>query len=242
MTTSISALSTVQTAIQGHTAAGTVAPVTGSLSLGTRSLTLPGGLAANLPTATDAGLNIEEVKTALDLAVSAGQTIVSALESLKAAIAIADHSSLVSPSAALTIDGYRISRVNIESQAKLIGERVDALVDAAEFRGANLVSSTAPNIALQTSSFGGSVTITPQPLDFTGLGIDNLDLLTEGGIEVAKAKVETAIHLATVRTGRLTALRKALNNPDTFSAGFARIVNGGATGVLPRGSVVDLQA
>jgi len=230
------------TAIAHHKVLGSVSPASTRGDLGTRSLALPDGLAPGSLDRSTLRLDIEDVGSLLSLAITAGHAILGALKSLQSAVAVADQTSLVSSSFGLKIDETRISRLNIQSQFALTAERVKTLVEASEFSGGNLIFSEARNITLQTSAFGGRVTIAPQPLDFEGLGIGDLDLTTDGGVNSAVAAVEKALDLANLRLDRLMGLQKALNDPGAFSSGFTQVLGSGASEVLPRGSLVNLQA
>ncbi len=240
--TSVTAISTVTTAIAHHKVLGAVSSASARGNLGSKSLALPDGLAPGSLDRSTLSLNIEDVGSLLKLAITAGHAILGALKSLQSAVAVADQTSLVSSSFGLKIDETRISRLNIQSQFKLTAERVKDLVKASEFAGGNLIFSEARNIQLQTSSFGGGVTISPQALDFAGLGIGDLDLMTDGGVNSAVAAVEKALDLAGLRLDRLAGLQKALNDPGAFSSGFIQILGSGTSNVLPRGSLVNLEA
>jgi enamine deaminase RidA (YjgF/YER057c/UK114 family) len=242
LSTSFTAISTVTTAISHHKVLGSVSPASPRGNLGTKSLALPDGLTPESLERSTLSLNIEDVGSLLRLAITAGNAILGALKSLQSAVAVADQTSLVSSSFGLKIDETRISRLNIQSQFELTAERVKDLVEASEFAGGNLIFSEARNIALQTSAFGGSLTIAPQALDFEGLGIGDLDLMTDGGVNSAVAAVEKALDLAGLRLDRLVGLQKALNDPGAFSSGFSRVLGSGTSDVLPRGSLVNLEA
>ncbi len=243
MAASIDAVSTVPTVLEAQRALDTLRTRNGTPGdFGPISLALADGLAPGPFAAVRIVLSVKEVDTLLKLAIAAGNTILGALESLRADIAIADHTSLVSPGAQLTIDGMRVSRVNLDSEVNLAVRRIDALVKDTGFAGANLISSTAGNVSLQTAAFGGSVSITPQPLDSAGLDLENLDLLTDSGVQGAGVAVDKAVKLATLRIGRLKELQTVLADPNPFSTGAAEILARGTSSVLPRGSVVNLRA
>ena len=54
--------------------------------------------------------------------------------------------------------------------------------------------------------------------------------------------MDEAIKLATLRLGRLAALRDALSRPDPVSTGVAEILSRGKSSILPRGSVINFRA
>lgn len=143
------------------------------------SLELPKGLRPDPFSSSRVVLSVVDVTSALGLAITAGNAILGALESLKSSFAIADHESLVSSSTnLLTGDGTRVSRLNIQSLARRVIDQIDSLVESTEFKYARLISSKGGNVTLQTSACGGSLAIAPHPLDSKGLGIAKLNLLT----------------------------------------------------------------
>jgi len=238
---SVDAVSTIQTALAGNKVLATLRAGTGTGG-GAGSMALADGLAPGPFDSVRIVVSVKEADAILQLAIAAGNTIQGALESLHGAIAVAGRTSLVFPGGQLTIDGMRVSRVNLDSEVNLAIQRIDALVANTEFAGANLISSTVGNVSLQTSAFGGSVDITPQPLDSAGLGLQGLDLFTDVGVQTAGVAVDKAIKLAALRVGRLKELRGILFNPDVVSTGAAAILARGESSVLPRGSVVNLRA
>ncbi|MFQ5617679.1 MAG: hypothetical protein ACE5FR_01790 [Rhodospirillales bacterium] len=259
MALSVDAVSAVQIAQEARKALATLrAGKGGRGDFGAKSLALADGLQSGPFEKVRVVLSVKEAETHLKLAIAAGNTILGALDSLQSAISIADHASLVSIHTELTVGGLRISQVspdavqsneamrvsliNLHSEVNLAVRRVDALVADAGFAGANLISSAGGNVSLQTPSFGGSVDITPQPLDSAGLGLRGLNLLTDIGIRGAAVAVDKAIKLATLRLGRLAELREVLSRPDPVSTGAAQILARGRSSVVPRGSLVNLSA
>ena len=256
---SVDAVSALQTAQEARKALASLrSGREGRGDFGAKSLALADGLAPGPFEKVRVVLSVKEAETHLKLAIAAGNAILGALESLQSAVSIADHASLVSSHTELTVGGLRVSRVspgtsqsieemqvsliNLDSEVNLAVRRVDALVADAGFAGANLISSAGGNVSLQTRSFGGSVDIAPQPLDSAGLGLRGLNLLTDIGVRRAAVAVDKAIKVATLRLGRLAALREALSRPDPFSTGAAQILARGRSSVLPRGSVVNFRA
>ncbi len=243
MALSVDAVSALQIAQEARKALASLRSGKGGRgNFGARSLALADGLAPGPFEKVRVVLSVKEAETHLKLAIAAGNTVLGALESLRSAISIADHASLVSPGTGLIITGMRVSLINLDSEVKLAVRRVDALVADAGFAGANLISSAGGNVSLQTPSFGGSVDIAPQPLDSAGLGLRGLNLLTDIGVRRAAVAVDKAIKLATLRLGRLAELREALSHPDPSSTGVAEILARGRSSVVPRGSLVNLSA
>jgi enamine deaminase RidA (YjgF/YER057c/UK114 family) len=186
-------------------------------------------------------LNRSTASQAVSIGVAAGSGIVAGLKELRSAFRLAGQGGLVSSETNL-LDRYgsRVSVVNIQAQTELLLERVDALIDKAEFRGANLISSDGAVIRLQTSQFNGSITIESQPLDRAGLGLEDINLLEVGGIDNALAKLEIAIVLAEQRVGRLQSLQQGLDGVSSGRQFLIEALNGFGSSSLSRGALVDL--
>ncbi len=213
-----------------------------------RSLT-----AAELPNALDASrragpvrLGIDAAATAVGRALDAGYAILNALQSLRANAELATRDGLVSPdtdlrdynsvafagSASATAgEGTRISRVNIQAGIARALSAIDDLAKAASQGAANLISSTSPRITVQTTRYGGAITVQPQPLDAAGLGLGNLDTLSRADAEETARRIGNAITVASERLETLESLQRNL--------GFS---SGGFASSLPRGSLVNLVA
>ncbi len=187
-------------------------------------------------------LNTQQARTAIGIALAAGLSIVSALRSLRTAAAVADVDGLVGPLTSLNIGGTRLSRVNIHSQVQLALQQIDSLVEASEVGGARILSSGASDITLQTTAFGGSLRIVPQPLDTAGLGLGDLNLSDPDRVAGGLAALDQAINLAGIRVGRLEQLRDVFTNPGAFTAALNKVLNSGDFGLVTRGALVNLVA
>ena len=243
MVASVGAVYTAQLALRGRDAISAVGRSASAREIGSETVRLPDGLRSDPFADVRVGLSTADARTHLAFAIAAGNTIVDALDTLKRVAELADHASLVSPSTALTVDnGTRVSRLNLEAQAELIIERIDTLVSSTQFRSANLVSSSHGHVRIQTTHYGGSLSIIPQPLDSVGLGIGGLNFLTNQGVDNALGAINTARSLAGVRVDRLKSLESALTNNDLFASNIIEIIANSSSNVLPRGSVVNVTA
>jgi hypothetical protein len=240
---SVGAVYTAQLALLGRDAISAVGRGASAKEIGSDTVRLPDGLRSGPFSDVRIGLNTADAQTHLAFAIAAGNTIIDALETLKRVADLADHASLVSTSTALTVDnGTRVSRLNLEAQAGLIVGRIDTLVNSAQFRSANLISSSHGQVRIQTTHYGGSLGIIPQPLDSIGLGIGGLNFLTDQGVDNAAGAINTARSLAGVRVDRLKSLQSALGNNDLFASNITDIIANSSSNVLPRGSVVNVTA
>jgi len=229
------------------------------LLLGTAAGSAFGGSAVELPEAlkTDTTgrapvtVSVEDAIKALSVALLSGRGILASLQALADAFEVADHSALVSPSAFVQPGGTRVSRVNIQADSRRLLESINRLVAEAEIRGANFISSEARPIVVQTSRFGGSLTVTPQPLDTRGLGIGEPDIfdrlssfraLSDDEVNAVVASIANAIVLAGTRIQNLETLQRGIGFSTAAAQDFARVLSGGLSDSLPRGSVVNLVA
>ncbi len=188
-----------------------------------------------------AALNRADTRTALDTAVAAGTGILSALKDLRTGFRVAG-SSIVNPSANLLDgNGSRVSALNIQVQADILLNAIDKLVKSAEISGANLISSSGVPVRLQTTAFGGGLNVQPQPFDRAGLGLDNVNLLANGGVDRALAAVNEAIYVAEQRLERLEILQRAAGGSTNVNRQIlARALSGFGASSLDRGALVDL--
>lgn len=194
-------------------------------------------------------LSIENAATALAVSLISGEGILDALDSLAAALSVSAHSSLVSSPAALQPAGTRISRVTIQAESRRLLEAINALVDGAEFRGANFISSATRRIAVQTTRYGGSVIVTPQALDTVGLGLGTPDIfgklgdfnaLSDTDVKRVVAAIASAVALAGNRLQNLQVLERGLGFNSAALQELARVLSHGRSAVLPPGSAINL--
>lgn len=190
---------------------------------------------------TRVALNRADSRAALNLSVTAGTGIVSALYDLRDGFELA-ASSLTNPNVNLLDgDGSRVSVLNIQAQADILLNAIDRLVEAAEVGGANLISSSGRPTHLQTTAFGGGANILPQPLDSAGLGLDALNLLDVGGVHDGLAAVNNAIVVAQQRLQSLQILQQVVGGSATFNSQFlASALSDFGAASPDRGTLVDL--
>lgn len=218
-----------------------------SATFATSAGDLPAGIAAQDPGRSPANLELADAQAALGIALSSGRGVVAALRALAQTLELADHDSFVSPSAAIAPGGTRVSRVNIQAEARRLLAAVNSLVAAAELNGANFIASDGAAIRVQTTRFGGTIEVLPQPLDSVGLGLGAPDLdgvlrafraLDDRDVTTARAAVGSALDLAQRRLQNLEALQRGLGFSSAQLQSFAAALSGDS-GLLPRGSVID---
>lgn len=201
---------------------------------------LDGSLAPSPFAKVRAVLGGRDAKTALSIAIFAGNGIVGSLKALKSSARLAGHEGLVSPTTNLTISGTRISRLNLNADTNRAIRLIDGLVAQSELTGANFISSSSPNIRISTSRFGGSIDIQPQPLDSIGLNLRSIDLLSAVGAADAEARLETAINTASRRVRGLEALQRAISSGDFSNQILSGLISSTSGAALPLGSLVNV--
>ena len=169
-----------------------------------------------------------------------GNNIVGMLRSLSNLLEVASSSQAFSYTNIHVADGTRVSVVNASGDLGRTLERINELVEKAEVNGGNLLSSTSRDLTLKTSQYGGSLDVRPQPLDLAGLGLEDIDLFEDGGVESALAKIDIAISIAQARVDTLRQLDSVLNGTGGFSSAYDNFSATGHTEL--RGVLVNLYA
>ena len=201
-------------------------------------------------------LSGKDSKTALSIAIISANKIIGALNGLKSSAKLAKHESLVSNLTNLQISLTRVSRLylltdwrlgltrvsrlnlNVDTNRAL--QLIDGLVSKSEVANANFISSTGPNIRINTTRFGGTLDVMPQPLDSLGLGLRNVSLLTPLNASDAEARLTTAINTATRRTQGLETLQRAITGGSFLSQNLASLIYRTSGDGLPKGTLVNL--
>ena len=185
-------------------------------------------------------LSGKDSKTALSIAIISANKIIGALNGLKSSAKLAKHESLVSNLTNLQIELTRVSRLNLNVDTNRALQLIDGLVSKSEVANANFISSTSPNIRINTTRFGGTLDVMPQPLDSLGLGLRNINLLTPLNASDAEARLTTAINTATRRTQGLETLQRAITGGSFLSQNLASLIYRTSGDGLPKGTLVNL--
>jgi hypothetical protein len=207
---------------------------------------------AGAENASPVTLNATDARTALSAAIADARTIRDTLDALYTAVARARTSSLVGETVQLTGDGgTRISRLNIQAEARRALADINALVRDSTRGGVNFIASDARPIEVRTTRFGGAVTISPQALDSRGLGLGVPELsgrvggfrsVTDSEIEQAERALARARELASRRLQTLEGIEERLAFSSTEAQAVRTLDQGARTTLLARGSVVNLIA
>lgn len=231
----IGSTASLQFALDSRRALSSLALTTGSKS---PTQDIPKALEA-ARSGGDRRLNVNDARIAVEVALVSGYGIISALETLADAFRLAADQGLTGELTGLTLGGTRISGVNITSQGKRLVKALDNLVKNADVGGANLIQSGSRRFSLQTTQFGGRITVSPQALDSKALGIDDLSGITREEALASVAKINTALTLARARVDGLEVLRDSIAPGSGLSAEISRVVNSSSTSFLPRGSLIN---
>ncbi len=202
----------------------------------------PAALGLSLEPRSNISISASNADRALTAALATGQRIISDLRMLEGRLGTAVNQSLVSSVTELRIDETRVSRLNITVAASRAISEIDRLVAGAERAGVNLISSQQGRVTIQTTEFGGRVTVQPQPLDGVGLDLRDLSALSVNEALEARDRVRIAIATATSRLKTLSSLGNSLDfrfgdTPNVVDFGTGSLFEAAA-----RGRLVDLQA
>ena len=170
----------------------------------------------------------------------AGSNIREALRELAGLARLAANEGLVSESVnLLSSDGTRVSRNNIQLDRAVA--LIDSLVDASATGNANFIDGGGPAIRIQTSRYGGAISVAPQGLDSASLGLRNLDVSSSADARLTEARIENAINIAGNHLDRLAQLRAALGQGNSFDQSLIAATTN-ISGALPVGAFVNLSA
>ncbi|CAA7615974.1 conserved hypothetical protein [Magnetospirillum sp. LM-5] len=183
------------------------------------------------------GLNLGEGRLALSAAVGGADTVITELTNLK---------DTVEKARGLSVPSYRgdTNVFALQAEADQTAANIDQAVDLSSAGGTNLIGTPTTNVRI--SSPNGTIAVTVQPLTARELGVSQLDLTTESGIEAALSTVQAALTTATSRRELLAAVSDELGNSQRFTARLASSLNElsrSATGTyLKTGASLDIRA
>lgn len=153
------------------------------------------------------------VKTALAVgestvatALAAGQTVSDLLIEMKGKIVQASQSGLNAS-----------SRNALQNDVAALRNNLASVVSTAELNGANLIKSGASDMFVLSAQDGSTIGVGARDLSASGLGVDNLTLLTQGGAQSALAAIDTAIDLAASSLASLGSSAQLLEDQSNFT-------------------------
>jgi len=229
-------------AITGTRAARRLSSVSSAALDDARARALADGTTAGRFVERTVTISTENATQALRQSAFAGSTIRAALRELAGLASLAAQDGVVSENTALlSADGTRVSRGNIQTQINRAIGLIDNLVSATASGSANFIDGSGPAIRVQTSRYGGEVTILPQGLDSVSLGIANLDVTTSADARLSVSRLENAVVTAGARLDRLAQLQSALGQGSSFDRSLIA-ATADISGALPVGAFVNLSA
>ncbi len=197
------------------------------------------GLVAGRFVERSVGINLPDANRTLRQSVFAGASIREALLELADLAGVAAQDGLVSSETTLTINGTRVSRGNIQTQIDRALVLISNLTQAATVRGGSFINGNSLPFQLQTTKFGGSLTINPQGLDPFSLGISRLDVSTSETARLSEVRLRSAAQTAGSRLDRLAQLQTALGQTNGFDQSLIR-ASANISGAVPIGALVNL--
>lgn len=213
---------------------------TGATSLDAASgSSLSSGLIADRFVERSVRITLPDANRTLRQSVFAGTSIREALLELADLAAVAAQDGLVSSEAALTINGTRVSRGNIQTQIDRALVLINNLTQAATVRGGSFINGNSLPFQLQTTKFGGSLTINPQGLDPFSLGITGLDVSSSETARLSEIRLRNAAQTTGSRLDRLSQLQIALDQTNGFDQSLIR-ASANISGAVPVGALVNL--
>ena len=174
---------------------------------------------------------LEAVKTSLDRATSLADVTLAAGESISDLIIQMRQKAVAASDPSQTPE----SRAAYNDDFQSLVRSVQQFADSASFDGVNLLdnSEAAPLAFLANVDAVDTITIDPQDLTETGLGLDTEDLLTEADATTALAAIDLALATVNTAMASLGAQAKQIETHNTF---VTKLMDSLETGI---GKLVD---
>lgn len=170
---------------------------------------LPSGLASNA--SHPASLSLKDAQNLVSKAQDALVEVRDGLAQLQKQAQAARDSSF--------LDAMEdLSRVTLQTDMQSLIRRMDDAVQSATVAGANLVSSQSRDVRLPTTGLGGSIVAAVQALDSKALGLSDIDLSTDDGVEAAVSAVSRALADLAAKDVRIQALSAAYQGQTDFNS------------------------
>lgn len=201
---------------------------------------LPNGIRTVQGNLAPADVSIAQARRMIANSLAVAHKVLDALDTLSSFLNTNAFTSATYSYSAISPGGTRISGVTIEAAASRIVSAIDDLIADLGQNGLNLVSSKSRPIRVQTTEFGGRVTVTPQPLDSTGLNIRDLAAVDRFEAKEAKGRVDLARYTVTSSIQNLEALERSLSLGTASDRNLSAISAAG-DGISTRGALIDIQ-
>jgi len=213
------------------------------LATASPNIDIPSAAKTGFSSAPRIMVNRIDAATMLSVSLVTATAIVDALRQLVAAAKVATHDGLVDPYTNLMTNGdTRVSRLNISSGINLTLKNIDNLISEAEFSNANLISSTSPDFYIQTTKFGGKISVTPQPLDRASLGLEDINLIFKPDDRNGFIALSKAYSTAQDRLSVIQQLHRLFVGGSSLDTSLQSLISQYQNTTLPTGTFVDMKA
>ena len=167
------------------------------------------------------------VKTALangeatvNVAITAGKAVADMLTEMKAKTVQANQAGLDTD-----------SRTALNNDFTSLRDQLTTIVQAAEFNGKNLITSTATSLTVLSTVDGSTISVAAQKLDSTTLGINASDI--SAGASAALVAIDAAINTVTASLASMGSSSKRIDVQSEFTIQLVDILKEGV------GNLVD---
>ncbi len=139
-------------------------------------------------------------------ALAAGQSLSDVLIEMKRKIVQAGQSGLDAS-----------SRNALQNDVVALRNNLTSIVASAGLNGTNLIKSGASDLSVLSAQDGSTISVGARDMSASGLGIENMTLLTQGGAQSALAAIDTAIDLATASLAGFGSSAQLLEDQNNFT-------------------------
>jgi flagellin len=168
------------------------------------------------------GIALSTGGSAVNVAITAGQSISDLLIQAKAKIVQANQSGL-----------DPVSRTALQNDFAALRSQIDTIVSSASFNGTNLIDSGATALSVLSTVDGSTISVSAQGLTTSALAISAADLTTSTGALSALSAINTAITEVSNSLAALGASAEQIDLQTTFATKLIDILNSGV------GNLVD---
>ncbi len=218
----------------------TLIPGTSPVNVNSPSRTdLPTAIRSPQSSLAPADVSIARARQMIADSLAVAHKVLDALDTLSSFLNSNAFTSITNSPSAIAPGGTRISGVTIEAAASRITSAIDSLIAGLGQNSLNLISSSSRPIRVQTTEFGGRITVTPQPLDSAGLNIRDLAAVDRFEAKEAKGRVDLARYTVTSSIQNLEALERSLSL-GTASGRNLSAISAAGDGISSRGALIDL--
>jgi flagellin len=172
---------------------------------------------------------MQAVKTALaagestlNVAITAGKAISDMLTEMKAKAVQANQAGLDTA-----------SRVALSDDFTSLRDQLETIVQTAEFNGKNLITTGASALTVLSTVDGSTISVTPQVMNATALGLDTSTLADASGAATALTSIDAAINSVTSSLASLGSSAKRIEVQTDFTVQLVDILKEGV------GNLVD---